>query len=96
LAGRKFVEFGKLQAIRQTKTIQISTYNYTLLAEFIHSPNFFLPNLLRTKFAKHYAQQTSLLYSIGGNNNLSTLMDKIWRVNFNIHTQITNIHKIDT
>jgi len=27
--------------IRQTKTIQISTYNYNLLAESIHPPNFF-------------------------------------------------------
>jgi len=30
--------------IRQTKTIQISTYDYNLLVKFIHSPNFFLPN----------------------------------------------------
>jgi len=44
LAGRKFGEFGKSQAIHQTKIIQISTYNYNLLAESIHSPNFFLPN----------------------------------------------------
>jgi len=41
LAERKFGEFGKLQVICQTKTIQISTYNYNLLAESIHSPNFF-------------------------------------------------------
>jgi len=25
---------------------------------------------------------------------ISTLVDKIWRVNFNIYTQITSIHKI--
>jgi len=40
----KFGEFGESRAICQTKTIQISTYNYNLLAESIHSPNFFLPN----------------------------------------------------
>jgi len=26
---------------------------------------------------------------------IPTLVDKIWRVNFNIYTQITNIHKIE-
>jgi len=31
--------------IRQTKTIQISTYNYNFLAESIHLPNFFWPNV---------------------------------------------------
>jgi len=55
LAGRKFGEVGESQAICQIKTIQISTYNYNLLAEFIHSPNF---------FAKFYAHQTFLLYSM--------------------------------
>ena len=30
--------------IRQTKTIQISSYNYKLMALSIHSPNFSLPN----------------------------------------------------
>jgi len=57
--GRKFGEFGKSQAIRQTKTIQISTYNYNLLVESIHSPNFFakcskrvnLPNFTPTKLS---------------------------------------------
>jgi len=39
-----FGEFGESSLICQTKTIQISTYNYNLLAESIHSPNFFLPN----------------------------------------------------
>jgi len=43
IAG-KFGEFGESQAICQTKTIQISTYNYNLLAESIHLPNFFLSN----------------------------------------------------
>jgi len=44
LAGRKFGEFGESQMIHQAKTIQISTYNYNLLAESIHLPNFFSPN----------------------------------------------------
>jgi len=35
----KFGEFGESSVIHQTKTIQISTYNYNLLAESIHSPN---------------------------------------------------------
>jgi len=43
IAG-KFGKFGESQAICQTKTIQIFTYNYNLLAKSIHSPNFFLPN----------------------------------------------------
>jgi len=38
MAG-KFGKFGKSSLIRQTKTIQISAYNYNLLAESIHSPN---------------------------------------------------------
>jgi len=62
LAGRKFDEFGKSFLIRQTKTIQISTYNYNILAESIHSPNFFakcskqvnLPNFIPAKLS-HYA-----------------------------------------
>jgi len=41
LAGRKFGKFGM---IHQTKTIQISTYIYNLVAESIHLPNLFLPN----------------------------------------------------
>jgi len=40
----KFGEFGESSLIHQTKTIQISTYNYNLLAESIHLPNFFPPN----------------------------------------------------
>jgi len=40
IAG-KFGEFGESSLIRQTKTIQISTYNYKLFAESIHSLNFF-------------------------------------------------------
>jgi len=60
--GRKFGEFGKSLAIHQTKTIQISTYNYNLLAESIHSPNFFCQMLKTSKFAKLYAHQTFLLY----------------------------------
>jgi len=57
IAG-KFGKFDESQAICQTKTIQISTYNYNLLAESIHSPN-----LLRTEFTKLYTHQTFLLYS---------------------------------
>jgi len=52
LAGRKFGKFGELSVIRQTKTIQISTYNYNLLAESIHSPAFFRQMLETSKFAK--------------------------------------------
>jgi len=37
-------EFGESSMICQTKTIQISTYNYNLLDESIHLPNFFSPN----------------------------------------------------
>jgi len=44
IAG-KFGEFGESSLICQTKTIQISTYNYNLLAESIHLPNFILPNV---------------------------------------------------
>jgi len=40
LVGRKFSEFGKSSLICQTKAIQISTYNYNLLVESSHSPNF--------------------------------------------------------
>ena len=43
IAG-KFGEFGESSMIRQTKTIQIFTYNYYLMAESIHSPNFSSPN----------------------------------------------------
>jgi len=43
IAG-KFGKFGKSSVIHQTKTIQIFTYNYNLLAESIHLPNFFSSN----------------------------------------------------
>ena len=43
IAG-KFGEFGESSVIHQTKTIQIFTYNYYLMAESIHSPNFSSPN----------------------------------------------------
>jgi len=57
--AEKFSEFGELSLIHQTKTIQISTYNYNLLAESIHSPNFFTkcskrvnsPNFLPAKLS---------------------------------------------
>jgi len=45
IAG-KFGEFGESFVIHQTKTIQISTYNYNLLAESIHLPNFFCQTFL--------------------------------------------------
>jgi len=44
IAGKFGGKFGESSLIRQTKTIQISTYNYNLLAESTHSPNFFSPN----------------------------------------------------
>jgi len=56
--GRKFGEFGESPVIRQTKTIQISTYNYNLLAESIHSPNFFCQMLKTGKFTKLFHCQT--------------------------------------
>jgi len=41
----KFDEFDKSWPNPQTKTIQISTYNYNLLAESIHSSNFISSNV---------------------------------------------------
>jgi len=49
--------------IRQTKTIQISTYNYNLLAESIYLPDFFCQMLKTSKLAKLSPRQTFLLYS---------------------------------
>jgi len=60
---RKFGKFGESSVIRQTKTIQISTYNYNLLAESIHSPNFFCQMLKMSKFTKLFHRQTFPLYS---------------------------------
>jgi len=56
----KFGKFGKSSVIRQTKTIQISTYKYNLLAESIHLPNFFCQMLKMSKFTKlsHYVVYT--------------------------------------
>jgi len=48
----KFGEFGESSVICQTKIIQISTYNYNILAESIHSPKFFCHMLKASKFAK--------------------------------------------
>jgi len=59
LAGRKFGEFGESFVIHQTQTIQISTYNYNLLAESIHSLNFFSPNA-----PNKYVRQTFPLYGM--------------------------------
>jgi len=61
IAG-KFGEFGKSSLIYQTKTIQISTYNYDLLAESIHiCQSFFAkyskrvnsPNFLPAKLSRY-------------------------------------------
>ena len=59
----KFGEFGESPVIRQTKTIQIFTYNYYLMAESIHSPNFSSPNAHNSEFTKLSRCQTFLLYS---------------------------------
>jgi len=64
LYSRKVGEFGKSSLICQTKIIQISTYNYNLLTESIHSPNIFCQMLKTTKFPKLSPCQTFLLYSI--------------------------------
>jgi len=45
-------KFGESSLIRQTKSIQISTYNYNLLDESIHSPNFFRQMIKTSEFAK--------------------------------------------
>jgi len=63
LAGRKFGKFGESSMIHQTKTIQISTYNYNLLAETIDLPNFFPQMLKPSKFAKLSLRQTFPPYS---------------------------------
>jgi len=55
----KFGEFGQSSVIYKTKTIQISTYNYNLLAESIHLQTFFaksskqvnLPNFCPVKLS---------------------------------------------
>jgi len=52
IAG-KFGEFDESSLIHQTKIIQISTYNYNLLAESIHLPNVFCQMLETSEFAKH-------------------------------------------
>ena len=62
--GEKVGEFGELSVICQTKTIQIFTYNYYLMAESIHSPNFSSPNVHNSEFAKLFHRQTFPLYGI--------------------------------
>ena len=57
-------KFGELSVIRQTKTIQIFTYNYYLMAESIHSPNFSSQNTHNSEFAKLSHCQTFPLYGI--------------------------------
>ena len=63
IAG-KFGKFGKLSVIHQTKTIQINSYNYNLMALSIHSPNFSLPNIQKVQFTKFSLHQTFQLYGI--------------------------------
>ena len=60
----KFGEFGELSVICKTKTIQIFTYNYYLMPESIHLPNFSSPNAHNSEFAKLSRRQTFLLYGI--------------------------------
>ena len=64
LMVEKFGEFGESSVIRQTKAIQIFTYNYYLMAESIHSPNFSSPNAHNSEFAKLSRHQTFPLYGI--------------------------------
>ena len=61
----KFGKFSKPSAIRQTKTIQISSYriNNPLASLFIRQTSF-CQTLEKSKFTKHSPCQTFLLYSI--------------------------------
>ena len=54
IAG-KFGEFDESSVIRQTKTIQIFTYNYYLMAESIHSPNFSSPNAYNSEIRQTFS-----------------------------------------
>jgi len=63
IAG-KFGEFDESYLIRQTKTIQISIYNYNLLVESIHSPNFFCQMFKTSKSTKLLPRRTFLRYGI--------------------------------
>jgi len=60
----KFGEFGKSFLVCKTKTIQIFTYNYNLLAESIHSPNFICQMIKISKFAKLFCY---MVYTFGLN-----------------------------
>ena len=60
--GGKFGELGKSSVIRKTKTIQIFTYNYYLMAESIHSPNFSSPNAHNSEIRQLSRHQTFPLY----------------------------------
>jgi len=70
----KFGEFSELSLIHQTKNIQISTYNYNLLAESIYSPKFFRQMLKTIKFANLLPHQTFPLYSKCNSNNMSIIL----------------------
>jgi len=61
--GRKFVEFGESQVIRQTKISQTLHYVIIIINSQHHLPNFPLSNLLKTEFAKLFSCTTFLLYS---------------------------------
>jgi len=75
-----FGKFDKSSLIRQTKIIQISTYNYVdsitfWLNLFIHSPNFFCQMLKMSKFTKLLPCQAFPLY--GTVHNLHTYIHLI-------------------
>jgi len=72
--GRKF---GESSLIHQTKTIQISTYNYSLLAKSIHSPNFFCQMLKMSKLPKFLPAKLShcmVIWSCPHNMHAHTLL----------------------
>jgi len=85
IAG-KFGEFGESSLICQTKTIQISTYYYNLLAESINLPNFFHQMLKTSKFTKLFHCQTSCYTVYHGIRGVI-----IWKI---FDTHITNVDNI--
>jgi len=80
IAG-KLGEFGESSMIFQTKTIQISTYNYNLLAESIHLPNFFCQMLEMSKFAKLYPCPTFPLYGMRKNVYVTSFTRHLGKIN---------------
>jgi len=63
IAG-KFGKFGESSIIRQTKTIQISTYNYNLCLNLFIRQTFYCQMLKTSKFVKLYPCQNFLLYGM--------------------------------